>query len=180
MKKAGTIVGVLVILLALGIYWWADGKEKSKTEQKPVTTQQVQDNSKQQQNNEQQVQQPVSQQNNNQNQQTTIETNPQVTPTYTEVDVSQLGTPHTTKEEVMVVSNKRVILLDGNPNSTSSKQIAYSLDLMTADKQPLTHFVGKSVYDSFSVGNQLKVTYEVYKNVNNIKFPSIISVELVQ
>lgn len=180
MKKAGTIVGVLVILLSLGIYWWAEKDKKSNVEQQPVSSQQVQDNYQQQQSNKPQGQQPTTQSNDNQNQQTTLQTNSQAVPTYTEVDVTQLGTPQTTKEEVMVVKNKRVILLDGNPNSTTSKQIAYSLDLLTADNQPLTHFVGKTIYDSFSVGNQLKVTYEVYKNVNNIKFPSIISVELVQ
>lgn len=185
-KKAGLIIGVLIILVALGLNWFfnKDGKEVSEIDIKQPNQTKV----------EEPVKQPVVQQPIEQPQQVVqqpvVETTPQqvqnepqqvaTKSSLTEVDLTQLGNPVKEETEVVIISKKRVILLDSSPNSSSNKQLAYSLDLITGSNNQLNHFVSANTYEAFNVGDKLKLTYNVYRNVNGVEFPTIKSVELVQ
>lgn len=185
-KKAGIIVGVLIILLALGLNWFF-GKDTKKVSEIDIN-----------QPNEQVIQEPVIESVVQQpvtppeviEEQPVVQT-PQVpvnntvhqqqTPTsMSEVDLTQLGNPIKEETEVVIISKKRVILLDSSPSSTTNKQLAYSLDLITGKNTQLNHFVSSTTYDAFNVGDKLKLTYNVYVNDNGVEFPTIMSVELVE
>lgn len=185
-KKAGIILGVVIILVALGLNWFFNKDSKE-----------VSDIDINQPNNEQSqppVQQPVAQQPveqpQNQAQQQVVQNTPQTVPTQQpqtnvstsllEVDLTQLGSPVKQETEVVIISKKRVILLDSSPNSLEGKQLVYSLDLITGNNTQLNHFVSATTYEAFNVGDKLKLTYNVYENINGVQFPTISSVELVE
>lgn len=184
-KKAGIVVGVLIISVALGLNWFF-GKDDKKVSEIDINHAQAEENKEPvkvpvvQQPVEQPstiVEQPVVQtlppvvQNN--------PLQPQTKTSLSEVDLTQLGSPVKQDTEVVIISKKRVILLDSTPNSTTGKQLAYSLDLITGENTQLNHFVSATTYEAFNVGDKLKLTYNVYVNANGVEFPTIMSVELV-
>lgn len=185
-KKAGIVVGVLIILVALGLNWFYGDKDKKVSEidinqpnkveiQEPVKEPVVQEPVEPPKVI---VQQPVVQTPPPVVQNTELQTQ---TPTaMTEVDLTQLGDPIKQDNEVVIISKKRVILLDSSPNSVTGKQLAYSLDLITGNNTQLNHFVSSTTYDAFNVGDKLKLTYNIYVNANGVEFPTIMSVELVE
>ena len=185
-KKAGIIIGVAIIFVALGLNWFfnkdskevseidinsSNQQEKAEPEKEPVVQQVIEEP-------QQTVVQPVVQT----PQQPVQNTEQQVATqnSLTEVNLSQLGEPIKEETEVVIISKKRVILLDSTPNSNGTKQLAYSLDLIAGNNNQLNHFVSAITYDAFNVGDKLKLTYNVYKNVNGVEFITIKSVELVQ
>lgn len=195
-KKVGIIIGVLIILVALGLHWIfkdrpSDNADtKHQIEQTQTGVYQIKESQKE----------TVSNPGNNQlNQIDKTNTNSEsyLSPTtqfvqpnqpsvslstssgsFAEVDISQLGNPVRTDSEIVVISKKRVILLDANPNSVEGKQLAYSLELITSNNKHLNHFVPATTFNAFNVGDRLKLTYNIYRNKNGVEFTTIISVEL--
>lgn len=181
-EKAGIVVGCLFIILALLTYWMFGNKPEEKT---PVTklVPEVTETAK-----------PT--------------TKPTLPPSPTEgaapitkvepVQSSgvlsttvfsefpadtlekELGEPIITNAEVMVVTNRKVTLLDYNAGTgtTDGKQLSYSLTLLSADNsRTLTAFMNASAFSGIAVGERLTVTYHIYKNANGVEFPLIVSIE---
>jgi hypothetical protein len=100
---------------------------------------------------------------------------------YTEEEFANaLGTPVTTNKEIMTVSAKKVILFDSDAvsGSKAGKQLTYGLTLLGDDPNfRLTAYVNKEAYDSVEVGDRLTVEYEIYANSNNVKLPLIKSIK---
>lgn len=195
-KKVGIIIGVLIILVALGLHWIFKDRPSDNVdtehqiEQTQTGVSQIKESQKE----------TVSNPGNNQlNQIDKSNTNSEsyLSPTtqfvqpnqpsvslstssgsFAEVDISQLGNPVSTDSEIVVISKKRVILLDANPNSVEGKQLAYSLELITSNNKHLNHFVPAITFNAFNVGDRLKLTYNIYRNKNGVEFTTIISVEL--
>lgn len=187
-KKAGIIVGVLIIILALVLNWMFNGEDKKEINPNKATTEisnapapqptaTVPNNTQQQVVTTQPVvNQPVQQVGTGQPVQQITTT----TTTISEVDITQLGESTNEETEVVLISKKAVILLDANPNSNDGKQLAYSLELITGSNAKLQHYVSATVYEAFAVGDKLKLTYNVYKNTNGVVFNTIKSVESVK
>lgn len=95
----------------------------------------------------------------------------------TEDNVNSLiqGTEQT---EIVLVAKKGVVLLTDNKKNT--RQLMYSLDMMTTDGNSLSYYVSENVYNSVQVGDKLNLTYSVHTNKNNVEFPVIKNVAVVE
>lgn len=193
-KKAGIIVGVVIIVVALALNFFFNRDKEPKD---GVADNGTIDNINQIPTQQESIQQPVVQEPVEQpkKEQPTKNSNPKESsdldiskPTDTKttgtqvltVDEGQLGEAIRTETEIVILSKKRVILLDSNTNSTSGMQIVYSLDLITSNNISLSHMVSGGTYEAFEVGDKLKLTYSVYKNVNGVDFYAIDSLEQVE
>lgn len=202
MKKAGIIVGVLILLLAFGIQWAVkradnEGVDGGKVASAPSPAVTADEGSSV----------PVDQ---------PVVTTPPVAPVvpveplvsgssdgvaalkegdvtadgtlskrvYTEYDESEvkgaLGDPSVVKKELMTVSNKKVVLLDGDAvqGSKTSKQLVYAIEVLgSGTVGTLSIYVNGLAYDGVEVGQKLQVEYAVYRNANGVSLPVVITVE---
>lgn len=95
--------------------------------------------------------------------------------TFSDISKDSLGEPITTKTEIMVVSDKRIQLMDGNYGTTKDKQLVYIADLLGGNETYHLYLNG-SAYKSVDVGDKLKVKYSVYQNSTGVEFPVIMNV----
>ena len=77
--------------------------------------------------------------------------------------------------EVMVVSSKKVVLF--NPANSDSYQFVHACEFLTSSNLKLTYYISSSTYDSVEIGEQLRVTYRVYTNANDLDMPVIVKVD---
>jgi hypothetical protein len=185
LKKAGVVVGVTIILLAGILYWTAGNIKKGGAEGTKTPSAQISSSEALNGVTEKKItaikatpKEPVKE---------TAPVQPVVQPViqpviqkhvFTELDESDLGSPIITRTEVMVVSSKKIILIDSNFGEKTDKQLVYCVDLLYGDGV-LSFYLNGSSYKSLTVGNKLKVDYEVYKNNNGVSFPVIVSVETI-
>ncbi|MNP20368.1 hypothetical protein D3C76_1129370 [compost metagenome] len=95
----------------------------------------------------------------------------------TTLEESDLGTPIKELDEVMIISKKKIVLLDGTTIANGT-QLAYCVDLTSnSTNQTLSLYTNGVVYDSLKIGDKLKIKYSLYKNDSNVEFPIIISAE---
>lgn len=188
-KKAGIVVGIALIILAGVIYWTfgnkdeqtAEGEttpsaslvsteEKPKPKPKPVETTPLEP-IEQKEPVTQPVQpvEPVVV--------TPVEDKPQSV--FSEVDAEALGKPIITRQEVMVVSKKKVLILDSEYGKNTGKQLAYTAELLSGD-ETMSLFLNGVAYESVKIGDKLKVDYNIYKNDKGVEFPVIMNVATVQ
>lgn len=96
------------------------------------------------------------------------------------ISESSLGVPIDEKEVIVVISNKRVLLIDEDTDSTEPKMLSYCFDVLTPENDKLTLFMTQSSYTQFNVNDKLKVKYVVYKNDRDIEFPLVLNVSTVE
>lgn len=96
------------------------------------------------------------------------------------IDESGLGEPIVTKEVIVHITNKRIMMIDENTDSTEPKMLTYCFDVLTPENTKLTLFVTNVVYVQYNVGDMLKVNYQVYQNDKGIQFPLVLNVLSVQ
>lgn len=191
MKKAGIVVGVTIIILAVALYWVVGNMKKDRAEGTTPSAQTL-TNSKQTENKantggnkpdtttqSNSVTTAPTQQSGNT---TTTPVQP-ITPVqkqvFKELDESELGNPITVRTEIMVVSSKKIILMDSNFGENNGKQLVYCVDLIYGDGT-LNFYLNGTTYQNLKVGDKLKVDYQVYKNNQGVSFPVIMSVDAVQ
>ena len=96
------------------------------------------------------------------------------------LDESQLGDPSLTKEAIVRIVNKRIMMIDEHTDSTAPKMLTYCFDVITPDNMQLTLFVTNSVYTVYNLGDMLQVQYNIYTNDKGIQFPLVLNVLAVQ
>lgn len=181
-KKAGIVVGVTIILLACGIFWFVNNMDKEGAEGNPAPS--VQEKPNQQkvvtEQTNQSTQQPANQTGSTgSNQQVQPQPSVEQKQVFSILDESELGNPFITRSEVMVVAKKKLVLMDSNFGEDTDKQLVYAVDLLYGDKT-MTLYLNGVAYKSLKVGDKLKVDYSIYKNDKGVEFPIINSVEQVQ
>ena len=185
MKKAGIIVGLVFIIAAIVICLIAFRKpsEEVVNNTEVIDTQNNSTNNQNIENN-QVVEPEVT---------VPIQSEPVVQPEPTVVEkiitkeisgvktISEgsLGMPISEKEVIVYISNKRILLVDENTESTNPKMLTYCFDVLTPENESLILFVTNSVYTQYNVNDKLMVKYQMYQNDNGIKFPLVLSVSAV-
>lgn len=193
MKKNGIIVGIVLFIIALVVYWLATsiGGDKEEVEKptatvtqkvdkptgKPTEPQKVENNTQQgQEGKEQQTNlEPVTTQTPVQQVQPPT-TTPQKTPsTFFKISDGDMGLPTGQFTEKMKTAKKNVTVLDYSPGTPTGKQMVYTVDLQ-GEKRDITIFVNGEVYYGLVIGRELSVTYSIYTNDSGIEFPVVDSV----
>lgn len=96
------------------------------------------------------------------------------------IDETGLGEPISTKEVIVHITNKRIMMIDENTDSSEPKMLTYCFDVLTPESMKLTLFVTNVVYTQYNVGDMLKVNYQIYQNDKGIQFPLVLNVLSVQ
>lgn len=174
MKKAGLVIGIAVILLAVilfGVSQFIEKKNVEKINKQVETNQDIE-------------QEPIVENIPN----NTVADEPKIIEKTIEKTVERtisgvstinkntLGDVYLEKEEVVVIADKRLILIDESYGEKSGKMLSYCFDVLTTDNTKLILFMTAKAYDSYKIGDKLMVRYDIYKNVNDIKFPVVLSV----
>lgn len=204
MKKAGIVVGTTLIVLAVVIFWLSKSLGGSETggEDSPPVSSVVETNQGDNLVGEQPTGGAPSNSNGVENSGVTTDgqqANPEPvvepahsdtpvdrepTPpskTFLELDESQLGEPSLTKTEIMVVADKRVVLLDGSVGTKENKQLVYSVGLLdSTNNTKFSLYLNKGAYDILSIGDKVKVEYLLYTNDIGTEFPAVITAEKVE
>lgn len=171
MKKAGIIVGITIVILALVIYWIATAvrsdREAGGIGDPPASFvsegQQVVQTSGQ----------PSSSTNN-------TGSNKNEEKVFMYFDDKSLGDPKDTKNEIMVVSKKKIVLMDAARGTREGKQLVYCVDLFGSDSEQISLYLNQTAYNSLDIGDKVRVKYLVYENNVGTKFPAVISAEKVE
>lgn len=173
MKKAGIIIGILVILIAIILFGVSQIIEKKNIEKVNKL--------------------PDIEVNTGKNQENVSNETPSVTEKVVEVEkivektISAVSTINKNtldkaiieKEEVVVIADKRLLLLDENYGEKHGKMLSYCFDVLTSDNTKLVLFMTAKSYDSYKIGDKLLVKYEIYKNINDVSFPVVLSVSAI-
>lgn len=184
-KKAGIVVGIALFVVAGLLYWWFGGSHDKKSggeNSSPVSYAQPQPSASQPTAS---VQQPT------QSAPVGVSEPVQSAPvdepkkTFIEVDDAQvkkeLGDPVTTRKELMVVSKKKLVVMDSDVSSKAGKQMVYAIDLLGSNNSTtLTVYLNGAAYQGVSIGDRLMVEYAIYKNKVGVELPVVISVEKSQ
>jgi hypothetical protein len=179
-KKAGIIVGIAFIIVACIVYWLVGNITKNKGEgvntpspssfSTPTPTIAI----------------PVTQQTQTEPPKTStdipvkvpVKEIPEGSQVFKELDEVALGEPTTTREEIMVVAKKKVVLLDSNFGAKEGKQLVYTVDLLGNNNSTrLSLYLNKTAYDGVTIGDRLQVKYSVFSNDVGVQFPVVISAE---
>ena len=186
-KKAGIVIGIVVVLLTIAIVIGVNhmSKEKVKTN-KNVSNTNVANSSGNNSNKQVIIVSEkdiggVSKDNISKDDliKNTSETkSSRSNKTFIEIDEDSLG-DYESQEEIVLVSKKKLVVLDNNSNK-GYKQLSYCIDLILNDGTVLSYFVPLTSYESIIVGDKVKVIYNIYKNDNGTKFPTILSVSRVE
>lgn len=195
MKKAGIIVGVTIILLAVGIYWFVGSLNKDKKdaegENKPSASVISGDKPQIEPHQENQQTEPTDTEPVPQNQ-TNGSNNPAVNgvqdgniekvdqkQVFSEIDEQSLGNPVISRTEVLIVAKKKLLLLDTSYGTNEGKQLSYVIELI-AGEGTLMMPVNGVAYDLIKIGDKLKVDYSVYRNESGVEFPVIMNAVTIQ
>jgi hypothetical protein len=182
-KKAGIVVGVTIILIACSLYWWVGTMDKPKVGETTSPTEVVQKEPKPVKPDKEVVPEKKPEPTISAVTQPTVVEPLPTTPiegqsqVFSILDDSDLGEPLITRTEIMVVSNKKVVLMDSNYGTEKGKQLVYAVDLIYGEGL-LTLYLNGVMYESLTVGDKLKVQYDVFKNDSGVSFPTITSVDL--
>lgn len=182
-KKAGIVIGLVLVTLAIAIHFiFGVGKgDNPKNDPKPTQGTHATNPPKVDTTPAPSLQQPVQQQTQQpqpQNQAPVSQDQPsKVFSEFTESEFAKsLGEPKSSNKEIMTVSSKKVVLMDSDSTagSKTGKQLVFAVSLQGDNSDlKLTAYLNKDAYDTLNVGDKLTVDYEVYENVNKVKFPVI-------
>lgn len=188
-RKAGIIVGLILVGIALAVVMITNGVRMKASEEPPVDTSveatESGDSNTSSSQTETSTQSGVSE--NNESSGETVTTQP-TTPVvstpikedrniYLEYNEGNLKDLKVSDEitEVMVVSSKKVVLLD--PANSDSYQFVHACEFLTSSNLKLSYFISSGTYDSVEIGEQLRVTYKVYTNAKGLDMPVIVKVD---
>lgn len=157
-KKAGLIVGSLLIVLAVVIVLIATGgSSKDKESVKPNKESKAETTAK--------VTETV----------TTVtqqEEEPELKSAVVPIDEETLPKPKVT-EEIGIVQSKTVALIDG--------QLYYTLNMLVgADNMQLTYIVSRTGYEAANTGTRVKVHLECYVTANGTAYYLVSGVEAIE
>ena len=187
-RKAGIIVGLILVGIALAVVMITNGVRMKASEEPPVdtsveATESGDSNTSSQ--TETSTQSGVSEDNESSGETVTTQPTTPVVSTpvkedrniYLEYNEGNLKDLKVSDEitEVMVVSSKKVVLLDSA--NSDSYQFVHACEFLTSSNLKLSYFISSSTYDSVEIGEQLRVTYKVYTNANDLDMPVIVKVD---
>lgn len=195
MKKAGIIIGVVFIIVAV-IILVIGNKITMKTDEEvtnPSIEQELVENEEKEEKEEKKEQKKSENKEDAEVDKPIVEQNiqPVVKEVVTQVvdkdntsvktiNANALNNPSETKEVIAVISNKRILLIDEQVDAIDRKMLTYVFDVMTPDNSKMVVFVTKSVYDSYNVNDRLKVNFVTYKNDVGVEFPLVNYVSSVE
>lgn len=207
-RKAGIIIGLLVVTLAISL-WFIFGDSKPETragggktppasvvkkqpQSSANTSEQVGTTSSTQveEKTEQVSDESSNEQIKSQPQTVTtkeVTTTSQVNPSaekkpkqeFLKIDEEGMGQSVISRSEVMVVAKKEVIVLDGAVGTKKSKQLVYAVQMLSGSDR-FSLFLNGVVYKQVNVGEKLKVDYDVYRNDNGVDFPVVMNATVVK
>lgn len=182
MKKAGILIGLFFFVAAIVVFLLTNNAEESKkvkenpTQQTQAVEQKQPEEKKEENKKDKEVEkekevepvQPIVQE-------------PQVVEKVITKEISSvmtisegdLTTLLKEEEVIVMISNKRIMLIDENPGGNDKKTLTYCFDVLTPDNSSIVLFVTKSVYDTYKVQDRLKVAYKVYVNDKGVQFPIV-------
>ena len=97
-----------------------------------------------------------------------------------EISESQILTEGRTTSDIMVITGKKVQLVDTEINSVD-KQLFYVLELLSkSSDNKLNLYVNGDVYNDVEIGDKLEVGYRVQVNDMGVNFKLIQSVRLLE
>lgn len=202
-KKAGILVGLAVIALAISLWFiFGDKKEepmagggntspasvvKEQPESAVKETGQVTGGTKETSSNTQVApSEPVKVQPDTKTTKdatTTAQVNPPVEKKakqeFLKIDESDMGQSVISRSEVMVVAKKEVLVLDGDVGTKNSKQLAYTVQMLSGSDR-FSLFLNGDVYKQIKIGEKLKVDYNVYRNDKGVDFPVVMNATVVK
>lgn len=190
-KKHGVVLGITIVVIALIIWWVAtaimnNNSSSSNSNKKPTTTQ-----SSQTQSNNNTSKKPVASNTNTSKEESTSKHNKDAetnnnnnnvsegSGVYQLIDQNSLGVANE-KQEIVVVANKKLLLIDGQVGGSGEKQLQYVADVLTTNSDKLSLFLNESAYNSISVGSKLLVTYKVYTNDVGVEFPVVVDAQVTE
>lgn len=91
-----------------------------------------------------------------------------------EVAEDIVSNPTEVLNEIMLVSSKKVLLLDLDVNSNTNKQMVYVIDMLSADGKKVSLYVNGVVYEDIKVGDTLNIHYNKYVNKNGVEIPLVL------
>lgn len=191
-KKHGVVLGITIVVIALIIWWVATAimnNSSSNSTKKPTTTQ----SSQTQSNNNNTSKKPVASNTNTSKEESTSKHNKDAetnnnnnnnnvsegSGVYQLIDQNSLGVANE-KQEIVVVANKKLLLMDSQVGGSGEKQLQYVADVLTTNSDKLSLFLNESAYNSISVGSKLLVTYKVYTNDVGVEFPVVVDAQVTE
>lgn len=187
MKKAGIIIGVVVVLIAValfGISQVIENKNAVKLNNPSEVINEVDVNNDKEHKNqndnkskEPQVVKPV--ESVRPLETVTEKTVEKTVSAVSTINKNTLGEVFLEKEEIVVISAKRLVLVDEEYGSKSGKMLTYCFDVLTNDNTKLVLFMTAKSYENYNIGDKLMVRYDIYKNINDVIFPVVLSVSSV-
>jgi len=183
MKKAGILVGSVLILLAVVIFWLSkslgsSSEPKTGGADAPPVSHTIAPQPQTGEADAPSVSHMVASQPQSGGTDGNVVDAP--SKTFLELDESQLGEPVLTKTEIFVVADKKVIVLDGAVGTKLNKQLVYSVGLLdSSNNAKFSLYLNKAGYDTLNIGDRVKVQYYVFKNDVGTEFPAVISAERV-
>ena len=167
-KKAGIIVGGIILVIAIVFFALASGSDKKEPLADVETT-------KSTSSNEEIVNETIPEQGHvsNEPRETSQQSVHQGDGSYSEVDESSIASlKREDNSEVTYVSRKSIRLMDG--------QLYYVLDMILSDNTTLSYYVSESGYYATDVGEKVSINYVVYTNANGLKFYQITKVTTIE
>lgn len=196
-KKTGIVVGVTFIFLAIVVYWVAGSFTGSDDKSEPVPVDDLngvevkEEAKKEEPKQKENVSKPATAEPVKETVvvekhvvQEVVETQPVETKksdkqVFYDIDEETLTDGNPVRTEVMVISKKKVVLMDSGVGTKDGKQLVYTLELMYGD-DTLSFPTNYVTYKGLKVGGKLKVDYSHFTNKDNTEFPYIISIEKVK
>ncbi|HFL3696562.1 TPA: hypothetical protein ACG3QY_001672 [Clostridioides difficile] len=180
-KKAGIIVGAILIIISISIFYLTkniDRKEnlqgktiKNETKIKDSNINDV----KNKNNINKNKKSDENIMNNEDINQSLIQTS-----SIKEISNDILKYFNNPQTEIMIVSKKKLMLADLNKSEKDEKQILFVMELLNSDNEKISLYVNQNIYNTMEIGNKLNVTYNTYINTNGIKIPFICEVVKIE
>ena len=89
------------------------------------------------------------------------------------IEIDNISNQGKEYEEIVVISSKKLLLIDEAVGEKEGKSLAFVFNVMTDSNRVLKLFVTETVYEQFKVGDKLKVNYKIITNDVGTEFPLI-------
>lgn len=184
MKKAGIIVGCVIIVLAIAIWWVANmitSSGGSKKVTKPTPTPQpsvvVVSPSPTVSSEPVASKEPVIvvEPERVEDVKPVIESH---TTSITEIDETTLGA-NVLRKEVGVIASKKLLLISNEINGVWTNQLQYVVEVLNTNSEKISLYLTESAYTSLEVGDKVLLSYKVFTNDAGIDFYVVVEADIL-
>ncbi|MDM9944017.1 hypothetical protein [Clostridioides difficile] len=180
-KKAGIIVGAILIIISISIFYLTKNIDKKENLQgKTIKNEtKIKDSNINDVKNKNNI-------NKNKKSDENIMNNEDInqsliqTSSIKEISNDILKYFNNPQTEIMIVSKKKLMLADLNKSEKDEKQILFVMELLNSYNEKISLYVNQNIYNTMEIGNKLNVTYNTYINTNGIKIPFICEVVKIE